>query len=143
MNDLPDIEPGTVVPPLERTIELPDMVAYAGATWDWHRLHYDTDYLAAKRVPRPVVDGQVFGALLAEQLLDWLGPRAALRTLHFRFKALVFAGETVRCLATVTSVEADPEGEGDLVSVESTVEVVGEQGRLAVSPAGATVLVPR
>ena len=24
---------------LERTIELADMVAYAGATWDWHRLH--------------------------------------------------------------------------------------------------------
>jgi acyl dehydratase len=131
------------VPSLERTNDLPDIVAYAGSTWDWHNLHYDTDYLAAKRVPRPVVDGQLFGALLAEQLLDWLGPRAVLRTLHFRFKALVFAGETVRCLATVTSVEPDPDGEGDLVTVEASVEVLGEQPRIAVAPAGATVVVPR
>ncbi|MFN8169155.1 MAG: MaoC/PaaZ C-terminal domain-containing protein [Candidatus Nanopelagicales bacterium] len=142
MSELPDLEVGTEAPVLERTIELPDMVAYAGSTWDWHRLHYDTDYLAAKRVPAPVVDGQVFGALLAEQLLDWLGPRAVLRTLHFRFKALVFAGETVRCVATVTAVEPDPDGAGDLVHVESRVEVVGD-GRVAVAPAGATVVVPR
>ncbi len=143
MSGLHDIVVGTVVPPLERTIELPDMVAYAGATWDWHRLHYDHDYLASKQVPAPVVDGQVFGALLAEQLLDWLGPRAVLLTLHFRFKALVFAGETVRCLATVTAIEADPDGAGDLITVTSSVEVVGELGRVVVAPAGAIVTVPR
>ncbi len=143
MSDLPDVEVGTEVPALERTIELPDMIAYAGSTWDWHRLHYDPVYLEAKRVPAPVVDGQVFGALLAEQVLDWLGPRASLRTLHFRFKALVFAGETVRCLATVTAVEPDPDGEGDLVTLEARVEVVGDRGRVAVAPAGATVVVPR
>jgi acyl dehydratase len=143
VSDLPDLEVGTEAPVLERTIELPDMVAYAGATWDWHRLHYDPVYLAAKRVPAPVIDGQVFGALLAEQLLDWLGPRAVLRSLHFRFKALAFAGETVRCVATVTAVEPDPDGDGDLVTIESRVEVVGEKARVVVAPAGATVVVAR
>ena len=68
---------------------------------------------------------------------------AVLRTLHFRFKALVFAGETVRCVATVTAVAPDPDGAGDLVTVESTIEVVGDKGRVAVAPAGATVVVPR
>ena len=62
------------------------------------------------------------------------GPRAVLRTLHFRFKDLVFAGETVRCVATVTAVEPDPDGAGDCVTVESTVEVVGDKGRVAVAP---------
>ena len=28
-----------------RTISLTDMVRYAGATWDWHQLHYDADFL--------------------------------------------------------------------------------------------------
>ena len=143
MSELPDLEVGIVVPALERTIELPDMVAYAGSTWDWHRLHYDPAYLAEKRLPAPVVDGQVFGALLAEQLLDWLGPDSVLRSLHFRFKALVFAGETVRCTAVVTAIEPDEDGDGDLVTVESTVEVVGERGRIAVAPAGARVVVRR
>ena len=41
-----------LVPPLTRTIGLPDMVAYAGATWDWHRMHYDTGYLTASTAAR-------------------------------------------------------------------------------------------
>ena len=77
------------------------MVAYAGATWDWHRLHYDPAFAGRRAASTgPVVDGQVFGALLAEQLQDWLGPRRVLTALHFRFKNLVFAGETVRCTGT-------------------------------------------
>ena len=93
---------GDAVPPLERTIELPDMVAYAGATWDWHRMHYDTTLAEASSLPGPVVDGQMLGALMAEQLLDWLGPDAFLTNLAFRFRSMVFAGDTVRCEAEVT-----------------------------------------
>ncbi len=124
---------GAEVPPLTRTITLTDMVAYAGATWDWHRLHYDPDWLLARGLTQPVVDGQVFGALLAEALQDWLGPRAALRRLHFRFRELVLAGETVRCGGRVTRVA------GRLVTVEQQVEVVGDRPRIAVAPAGAVV----
>ena len=90
-----------------------------------------------------MVDGQVFGALLAEQLQDHFGPRAVLQSLHFRFKNLVFAGETVRCTSRVVAAELAAAGGGDLVTVESTVEVVGQDPRVAVVPAGATVLVRR
>lgn len=119
---------------LERTIELPDMVAYAGATWDWHRLHYDTAWLTARGLERPVVDGQLFGALLAEMVLDWAGEGATLSTLSFRFKNLVFAGETVRCTGAVVSED------GDRVSIDCRVEVVGDNARVAVAPASAEVL---
>jgi acyl dehydratase len=90
------------IPALERTIRLTDMIAYAGATWDWHRLHYDPEFLATKGIDRPVVDGQMLGALMAEQLLDHLGPQAFITNLGFRFKAMVFAGDTVRVEATTT-----------------------------------------
>jgi acyl dehydratase len=122
-----------VVPPLERTITLTDMVAYAGSTWDFHRMHYDPAFLATKGLAAPVVDGQMFGALLAEAVQDWLGPRAMMRKLHFRFRELVFAGETVRCTGRVSAVD------GNLITVEQTVEVVGHRPRIAVAPAGATV----
>ncbi|MDA8370713.1 MAG: MaoC/PaaZ C-terminal domain-containing protein [Nocardiopsaceae bacterium] len=125
-------------PNLEKTIELPDMVAYAGATWDWHRLHYDTDYLATKGLPAPLVDGQVFGAYLAEQVQDWLGPRARLRRLSFRFAQMVFAGETVRVTGAVTAVEDTPDG--TVVTVEQTITVVGEKERVAVKGATAEVV---
>jgi len=130
---------GAVVPVLTRTIEQADMVAYAGATWDWHRMHYDPEFLASKQLDRAVVDGQVFGALLAEAIHDWLGERAFISRLHFRFRNLVFAGETVKCTGAVTAIE--PRGDGTaLLTIESQVEVMGENRRVAVAPAGAEVI---
>ena len=128
---------GDPVPPLERTITLTDMVAYAGATWDWHKLHYDPAFVAEKKLPGPIVDGQVFGALLVEQLQDWLGADSFVHKLAFTFRNLVFAGETVRCEGTVSAVR---DGEIDL---DLKVVVVAEDGtaaRAAVGPATATVL---
>lgn len=131
---------GADVPPLERTIGLPDMVAYAGATWDWHRLHYDVDFVRSRGLPAPVVDGQVLGALLVEQLQDWLGPDCFVRAVHFIFKAPVLAGDTVRCEGTVAAVSAAR------VEVTQRVVVVGPDGgelKVVVAPAGATVLLGR
>lgn len=130
------ISEGARLPVLQRTIELPDMISYAGATWDWHRLHYDLQYLAERQLSAPVVDGQVFGAYLAEQLLDAFGPRTFIRKLDFRFKSMVFAGETIACHAMVTSV--DPNPDGVIVGVEQRV-LVGD--RVAVAPASAEVLI--
>ncbi|MTK05067.1 MaoC/PaaZ C-terminal domain-containing protein [Micromonospora sp. CP22] len=128
---------GQAVPPLERTIRLTDMVAYAGATWDWHRLHYDPEYVAEKKLPGPIVDGQVFGALLVEQLQDWLGPKSFVHRLDFTFRNLVFAGETVRCEGTVT------EAGYERIVCDLRVVVVGSAARTAVAPASATVLLGR
>ncbi|MFF5081893.1 MaoC/PaaZ C-terminal domain-containing protein [Actinoplanes sp. NPDC000266] len=122
--------------PLVRRVELPDMIAYAGATWDWHRLHYDPAYLAARGLDRPVVDGQVFGAYLAIALRGWFGPDSVLTGLSFRFRSLVFAGETIRCLGELRSVD---DGVAD---VDLRVEVV-EDGRLAVAPASARLRLPQ
>lgn len=131
---------GDRLPDLERTVTLTDMIAYAGATWDWHRLHYDPAYLAAKRLPAPIVDGQLFGALLVQQAQDWLGPQAVVRRLHFRFKELVFAGETVRCVADVSRVAR--EADGTVVHLDARVEIV-DRAATAVAPAGLEVVVRR
>lgn len=109
-----------MIEPLERTITQTDMVAYAGATWDWHPLHHDAAHVAGAGLPGTVVDGQVFGALMASQLQRHFGPRAFIATLSFRFKSMVFAGESVRVEASVIS-EA-----GGLVTVSQRV-VVGER----------------
>lgn len=133
MTPFPQADVGATVPPLVRKIGLPDMVAYAGATRDWHRLHYDTEYLAAARLDRPVVDGQLLGALLAETVQDWLGPEAYLRKLEFRFARPVFADEVVRCEGEVTEATADT------VTIALRVVVVGEPDRVAVAPASAVL----
>jgi acyl dehydratase len=133
MTPWPGVGVGSVVAPLTRTIGLPDMVAYAGATWDWHRMHYDTGYLAAARLSRPIVDGQMLGALLAETVQDWLGPTAFLRRLEFRFASPVYAGEAVRCQGEVTEATAGT------ITVALQAVVPGDPDRLAVGPARAVV----
>ncbi|MFF3669388.1 MaoC/PaaZ C-terminal domain-containing protein [Microtetraspora malaysiensis] len=108
---------GDALPALERTIQAADMVAYAGATWDWHRMHYDLVYLRDRGLHLPVVDGQMLGAFLAEQVQDSLGPAARLRRLRFRLTAMVFAGETVRVTGVVTAVD------GERVTIEQWAAV--------------------
>ena len=89
--------------PLERTLELPHLVAYGSATWDWHRMHYDHEWARENNVPAPVVDGQMLGALMAEHVLDHYGPDAFITNLGFRFTSMVFAGDTVRCESEETA----------------------------------------
>jgi acyl dehydratase len=121
--------PGDRLAPLERTISLTAMVAYSGATWDWHPMHYDAAYAADAGFPGPVVDGQMLGALMAEHVLDHFGPRASLERLSFRFRAVVVAGETVRIEAEVTqagdgrvTIEQRVLA-GDRLAAEGTAEV--------------------
>lgn len=93
---------------ITRTFTSHAMVAYAGATWDWHVMHYDRKHTDEAGVPGPIVDGQVFGALIAEQVQDHFGPAARITELSLRFKNMVFESETVtvRC----TSVDSDASG---------------------------------
>lgn len=96
---------GQALPAFERTITLPAMVAYAGATWDWYGLHYDPEFVAAAKVPAPVVDGQVFGAYFVELCQDAFGPQSFVRELSFTFRNLMFAGETVRVEGTIAELD--------------------------------------
>ena len=43
------------------------LVAYGAATWDWYAIHYDLKFAKASKLTAPLVDGQMFGALLAQQ----------------------------------------------------------------------------
>ncbi|MGI9616804.1 MAG: MaoC/PaaZ C-terminal domain-containing protein [Acidimicrobiales bacterium] len=121
---------GDRLPVLERTLGLGDLVAYGAATWDWHRIHFDTERATEAGMPGPVVDGQMFGALLAEQLTAWLGGKGRIGGLHFRNRAPVHPGATIRC-------------EGEVVDVGRAGCVVNQRilvdGEPVVEPAGAEI----
>lgn len=125
---------GRRLPELVRTLDLADLVAYGAATWDWHRLHYDPELATAAGFDRPVVDGQMLGALLAEQVCAFAGPAGRLTRLHFRNRAPVLCGTTVICRGEVAAVDA----RGFTVDQEVLVD-----GQVVVAPAGATVRLDR
>jgi acyl dehydratase len=99
------VKSGETLPALERTLDLASLVGYAAATWDWYRVHYDPGAVAAARLPRPLVDGQMLGALLAEHALSWAPEDSEIKRMGFRFSAMVFAGDTVRVEGEVEAVD--------------------------------------
>lgn len=122
--------------PLTRDMSPWRMVAYAGATWDWHRLHHDQAYARERGLEAPIVDGQLLGGLLATALQEWLGEDARIRTLEFRFAAPVAVGEVVRCEGEV--VERLEDGVRCALRV-LVVDADGELVREAIRVAGAEV----
>lgn len=129
---------GVSIPALERRITQADMVAYAGATWDWHLLHYDTEFAKSLGFSAPIVDGQVFGALMVECLQDWLGPQAWVSKLSFRFKTPVAAGALVRC-----DGETVESGAGELRCRLNVTVVDGSGQRVATAAVGEATVVKR
>jgi len=70
-----------------------DLMAYGAATWDWHRLHYDSAYAALKGLQGLPIDGQLFGAVFAREVMDWAGPKAFIQKMGLKMKSMAFAGE--------------------------------------------------
>jgi acyl dehydratase len=132
-----NVKVGDQVPVLTKHCTLTSMIAYAGATWDWHRLHYDHEYLESKGLAAPVVDGQVFGAYVVQAIQDWLGESAFISELDFRYAGLVFAEERVQVSGEVTEVSSIE------VSLSLKIDVVDASGavqRPAVTPITAKVV---
>jgi acyl dehydratase len=99
-----EISQGMKLPVLERTFALVDLVLYGAATWDWNRMHYDVEHAHRLNLPAPVIDGQEFGAIFARTALEWAGPRAFLKRLTLRMKAMAFAGDTLRAEGEVQAI---------------------------------------
>lgn len=134
-----DVTVGEALPPLDYDVTLTALVMYAGATWDFHRYHYDPAYVAERGFRAPFMDGQMVGALLARQLMDWGGPDAFVRRLSFRLRAMVYPGERILLRGRITAT-ADADGRGLALC---TLAVLKEDGTEVVRDASAAVELPR
>ena len=101
----PQLGVGDTLPGFERVLDQARLVMYAGATWDWHRLHYDTGYVEDRKLAAPLVDGQMLGALFAEQVYRHFDPGARIASMKLRFRSMIYAGERVAITGEVISVE--------------------------------------
>lgn len=99
-----DLAVGDVLPTAEFVATLTALVMYAGATWDFHRYHYDESFVKTLGMPAPFMDGQMIGALLARQLMQWGGPDAFVRKLSYRQRATVYVDDTILIGGKVTDM---------------------------------------
>lgn len=126
---------GDRLPCLEFDANLTALVMYAGATWDFHRYHYDASYVAKRGMPAPFMDGQLAGALLARLLMAWGGPDAFVRRLGYRLQTMVFVGD--RILVSGEVIGATSNGGRTLATCK--LDIVKANGREVVCEATAVV----
>lgn len=129
----------TSLPDLVVRLDLPRLMAYGASTWDWHRMHYDVENARARGFDGAVVDGQMFGALIARQVREWAGPQVRFRELEFRNRGFVVAPSTVTLRASVSARDATQQGE----RIEIATRVFDESGRCVVDGARTIVELPR
>ena len=118
---------------LEQLLDLATVVAYGAATWDWYGIHYDPRTVEEAKLPAPIVDGQMLGALLAKHAMGSAPEGTRVTRMSFRFKAMVFAGDTIRCTGEVES------SEGRKVRIKQRI-VVGD--RVAIEDAWTELELP-
>jgi acyl dehydratase len=118
-----DVAAGDALPTIEFDVTLTSLVMYAGATWDFHRYHYDAAYVAERGHRAPFMDGQMVGALLTRQLMQWGGPDAFVRRLAFRLRTMVYAGDRISISGRVTGVAV--EGGRGLALCSMDIDAVG------------------
>ena len=106
--DPSSITAGQSLPTHGRTFTEVDLVSYGAATWDWHRLHYDLAYAKEKQLRGVLIDGQVFGAIFAREVMHWAGPKAFITRIELKMKSMAFAGDHLVVQGSVVDVTPHP-----------------------------------
>jgi acyl dehydratase len=102
---LDDVGPGTVLPPLVKTVTRRQLVMYAGASGDFYEIHYDKDFAIAQQLPGVIIHGALKSAFLAQLATDWMGPGGRLASLSVRYRDMDVPDDTLTCRGTVVEKE--------------------------------------
>ena len=134
-----DVGPGDSIPPITKDIRLVNLVMYLGSTWDFHRYHYDLEFVQEKGFKKPFLDGQMLGAYLGHMLSDWIGVDGTVKKLGFRFTNFVFPGDVLTCKGEVTDTSQDD----DHGTVECRLWIENQEGARVLDGGTAVVLLPK
>jgi acyl dehydratase len=106
----PPTAPGAVLPEARRCCDLVQSVRMAGATENYHRIHWEHAYAQREGLPGAIVNSGLLLAWLEALVEDTYGPAARLTRLQARFRKPVLIDEPVRCGGSVEQAIATAGG---------------------------------
>lgn len=120
-----DFQVGRLIETRGRTITEADIVSFAGWSWDTNPVHTDAESAASGRFGRPIAHGML-GLSTAMGLVSGTGvfegsSVALLGIDGWRFRAPVFAGDTLRCQVEITGVRLDRTGKAGILERHFTL----------------------
>ena len=97
-----DIVAGSEIPLLVKQTTTRQLVMWAGASGDYHEIHYDKDFAQSRGLPGVIVHGQLAGSFLGQLITDWMGEQGSLRKLTCSYRGMNFPGEAITCKGKIS-----------------------------------------
>ena len=104
-----------------------DMLNFADITRDYNPIHFDENFVAAKKLKGRICHGLLVGSLLTEigGQIGWLASE-----MNFRFKKPVYFGDTIDCSLTITKIDGQNRARAEVIyrNQDGTVVLEAELG---------------
>lgn len=133
-----DVAVGDALPTLQVTVDRAQMFLFSAATYNPHRIHYDTAWARdIEGYDDVLVQGPLQSALLARAVTDWIGGSGRLVSYSAQNRATALPGQSLSFGGRVFATRVE-DGQG-LVDLE----LAGTRGDDVLMPGNATVVLPR
>lgn len=97
-----DVAEGGEITPLLKHPTPRQLVMYAGASGDYHEIHYNKEFALERGLPDIIVHGQLSCHFLGQLMTDWIGDEGMLKKLSCSYRGMNFPGEDLICRGKVT-----------------------------------------
>ena len=94
------------IPELRHTPSHVQLFRFSAATWNAHRIHYDSGYAQYEGYPDVLVQSHLHGCLLLQAATDWAGPRATLVSFGWENRGIAIPGEELVVIGAVVDSTA-------------------------------------
>jgi acyl dehydratase len=108
--DPTSVKVGDRLPLLVKTPTTQQLVQYAGASYDYYQIHYDTAVAQQSGLPGVIVHGLLKAGFLAELVTRWAGPDAFVRRLEVSYRGIDRPDQKYRLEGEVTALRTEPHG---------------------------------
>ena len=96
-----DVAEGGEITPLLKHPTPRQLVMYAGASGDYHEIHYNKEFALKRGLPDIIVHGQLSCHFLGQLITDWIGDEGRLKKLSCSYRGMNFPGEDLICRGKV------------------------------------------
>ena len=109
-----------------------DMITFADITRDYNPIHFDENFVAAKKLKGRICHGLLVGSLLTEiwGQIGWLASE-----MNFRFKKPFYFGDTIDCSLTLTKIDGRNRARAEAIYRNQNGTVVLEAELAGILPA--------
>lgn len=99
-----DVKKGMNIPQLIKKTSSRQLVEYAGASRDFHEIHYDHEIARKAGFPGVIIHGCLKTAFLCQMITDWIGEQSVIKKMSVKYLAIDSYGETLTCRGNVIDV---------------------------------------